>query len=138
TNNTAIFDESVHGVYSDRGVVYLLRKYRLEWLIGGFLILAGLFIWMNVVSLVPSEESYGRRDQAAAKGKESAAGLTNLLRRSIPRKEIFRVGYWEWKKSLGPQSSITKTKLDRIQATADQENDPLAAYNRISAILKER
>jgi len=133
-----IFDELYHGVSSDRGVAYLVRKYHLQSLIIGILVLAGLFVWKNASSLVSSSESYRLSKSDAAVGKESAAGLTNLLRRSIPAKSIFRVCYLEWRKSLGVQSAVLKTKLNRIQAIADQETDPLTAYNAVSKIVNER
>jgi hypothetical protein len=87
---------------------------------------------------VPSSESYRSARSDVAIGKESAAGLTNLLRRSIPSKSIFRVCYLEWRKSLGAQSTVLKTKLNRIQTIADQEANALTAYNAVSKIVNER
>lgn len=133
-----IFDELYHGVSSDRGVAYLVRKYNLQSFIAGILVLAGLFVWKNASSLVPSSESYRSSTSDIAAGKESAAGLTNLLRRSIPAKSIFRVCYQEWRKSIGAQSTLLKTKLNRIQTIADQQSDPLTAYNAVSKIVNER
>lgn len=140
-----IFDEYHNGVQATPGVAALARKYQLEGLFFGILVLAILFLWKHSVSLVPpfDEADLLQRD-GSARGKESSAGLTNLLRRNIPARQILSVCYQEWKKS--PVSKgLTKNKVGRIDLMIQQENqlplrqrDSRSVYNRISEILKER
>lgn len=144
--NTVIFDEYFHGIAANPGVAALARRYRLHGLIAGILTLVGLFIWKNSISFVPPHpDSGGSRNGYAAEGKDSAAGLTNLLRRSIPAKEILTVCWQEWKKSHAQTVARTKNQLERMESEYQAERsaslrqrDPAQAYNKISRILKER
>ena len=54
SGSNVVFDEAHLGVMESSGVAMLMRKYRLHWLAGGLVLLAGLFIWKNSVSLVPA------------------------------------------------------------------------------------
>ena len=139
-----IFDEYHNGVQAAPGVAALARKYQLEGLFFGILVLAILFLWKQSVSLVPPyDEADLLQMDASARGKESSAGLTNLLRRNIPARQILSVCYQEWKKSIG--KGVPKNKVERIDLMIQQENqlplrqrDSRSVYNRISEILKER
>lgn len=140
-----IFDEYHNGVQAAPGVAALGRKYQLEGLFFGILVLAILFLWKHSVSLVPpfDEDDLLQRD-GSARGKESSAGLTNLLRRNIPARQILSVCYQEWKKSPAGKG-LAKNKVERIDSIIQQENqlplrkrDSRSVYNRISEILKER
>ena len=141
-----IFDEYFHGVAANPGVASLARRYRLHGLIAGILILVGLFIWKNSVSFVPAyPDSAGGRDGAAAAGKDSTAGLTNLLRRSIPVKDILAVCWQEWRKSQAAAVVRTKDQMHRMESVYSAElsaslrqRNAAQAYNRIGEILKER
>ncbi|HTR42984.1 MAG TPA: DUF4350 domain-containing protein, partial [Pseudomonadales bacterium] len=53
-NKNVVFDEAHLGIVETSGVAALMRKYRLEGLAGGLILLAGLFIWKNSASLVPA------------------------------------------------------------------------------------
>ncbi len=82
------------------GVAALMRKYRLEGLAAGLLVLAGLFIWKNSISLVPPLADEAREHFVA--GKDSAAGFVNLLRRSVRPRDLLAACFAEWKKSVAP------------------------------------
>lgn len=138
-----IFDEYDHGVAYDPGVATLMRKYRLQWLVAGVLLLAALFVWKSSASLVPPyrDEEDGSR-YSLFRGNDAAAGLANLLRRSVPAGSLFAVCYQEWKKS---QKTKYAVKLDRIESIVKEQQqlsprrrDPVESYNHVSRILAER
>lgn len=144
SKKTVLFDEYDHGVAYDPGVASLIRKYRLQWLVAGALLLAGLFVWKSVASLAPryGELEEGESKFSLSRGSDASAGMANLLRRSISPGNIFQVCYQEWKKS---QKSRYPTKLARIesivmeeQRQAPRNRNPVEAYNRVSRILEER
>ena len=134
-----VFDEYHHGIASEAGVMYLARKYDLEWLFGIFFLLALLFIWKNAMPLVPPERE---RQETRESGKESVAGLTNLLRRNIPEPRLLDVCYAEWQKSGKNISGKDRGMMEDILAgqkrkPARQQDLP-AAYNALSRALKQR
>lgn len=140
-----IFDEYFHGTAKRPGVAALMRNYDLEFTLILLIILAGLYIWKNALPLVPVPESERKVDVSSALGKDSSAGLTNLLRRNIPAKEILRVCYEEWKKSASIRRSVSSEKLSRLDTIAAQgkkrrfdSHRSVQTYNQVSEVLKEK
>ena len=138
-----IFDEYHNGIMASPGVASLARKYQLEGLFFGILILAGLFLWKSSSPLVPPYSEDGTESDFA-RGKESAEGLMNLLRRNIPARQLLSVCYQEWKKSVASKG-LTKRKLEQIDSIIEAQNqipvrqrNQLSTYNRISEVIKER
>jgi hypothetical protein len=143
-NRNVVFDEAHLGVSEQPGVATLIRRYRLHGVIAGLLLLAGLFVWKNAVSLVP------RRPQEPGaeyvEGKEAAAGFVNLLRRSIPTAEILAVCFSEWKKSvpgqfsnrLSARAGQAEKAFQAEQARNAGDRDPVRAYSTITTILQKR
>lgn len=132
----AVFDEGHHGVVEASGVAGLMRKYRLGGVVGALVLLAGLFIWKNSLSLVPPPVETTRTDYLP--GKDAAAGFVNLLRRNIPPAEILDVCFEEWTKSLNRAASHTIAGVDRASEIMEtrRERDPVLAYQQISKALK--
>ncbi|MCI0602634.1 hypothetical protein L0156_06435 [bacterium] len=136
---SVIFDEYHHGIASDSGVMYLARKYDLEWFLSAFVLLALLFIWKSAAPLVAPEQESVMTPQS---GKESIAGLTNLLRRNVPVQQLLSVSFSEWQKSA---KNITEAKQKEMESIvvgekakpARQRNLP-AAYNALGRALKQR
>ncbi len=136
---SVIFDEYHHGIASDSGVMYLARKYDLEWFFLAFVLLALLFIWKSAAPLVAPEQEPVIIPQS---GKESVAGLTNLLRRNVPEKLLLSVSFSEWQKSA---KRIPEAKLKEMESIvvgekakpARQRNLP-AAYTALSRALKQK
>jgi hypothetical protein len=138
-----VFDEAHFGIVESGGVAVLLRKYRLEWLVAGLVLLAGLFIWKNSLSFVPLPASRGGEEFVA--GKDAAAGFVNLLRRNIAPGEVLNVCFAEWTKSLRRAGTHTITRVDEAQAAIEAENkrspkarDAVRTYREICRILKTR
>lgn len=136
-----VFDEAHLGVVESSGVAVLMRKYRLHGVMGALVLLAGLFIWRNSVSLVPPPPEESR--QEFVPGKDAAGGFVNLLRRNIPPAKILDVCFTEWTKSLTRGGPHTISSVDRASAIMEAEvarharqRDPVQAYQEISRALK--
>jgi hypothetical protein len=141
SGRNVIFDEAHLGVTERPGVATLMRKYRLEWLIAAVILLAGLFVWKNSVSLVP----YGSNDAARSyvAGKDAAAGFDNLLRRSIPKRDLLAVCFAEWKKTAANTAQYAGSRMHQAEEAFQAENarpekdrDAVRAYRTISRILR--
>jgi hypothetical protein len=134
-----IFDETHHNVFDQPGVSMLLRKYRLHGLIIGLLVLAALFIWKNVTSLVPpiGAEKFASGGNEIVSGRESFAGFVNLLRRGIAPKELLATCMAEWKKNLPQGRASSDPKLETIERRARETDQSrlVQAYNEITRIV---
>jgi len=144
-NTTLVFDETHLGVSESPGIMSLARQYRLHGLLAGLLVLVALFVWKNAVSFVPphDEESGTLRGEPTA-GKDAAAGLVNLLRRTIPQRNLTLVCFEEWKKSFAHRKEFA-AHLARAQTVVDAERSrppgkrqPVETYREVCRILAER
>lgn len=142
-NRRIVFDEAHFGIVESPGVSGLMRKYHLQGLAAGLLLLAGLFIWKNATSLVPPHTDEPVREFVA--GKDAASGFVNLLRRNISARDVFGVCFAEWKKSAAPSGKFSAARLQQAEALFRSEDslpqksrDPIAAYKRISETLGNR
>ena len=135
-----VFDEYHLGISDNPGVAYFVRKYRLEWVVAGLLLLAGLFIWKNALPFIPPDRSESA--SSLTKGKESIEGLTNLLRRNIPEQNLIAVCWEQWNKGRSffrGASRLNKNKLEGIDSKIKGKQDKVfEAYNEIAEMLKER
>jgi hypothetical protein len=140
-NRRVVFDEAHFGIIEEGGIALLIRKYRLHGLALALLVLAGLFVWKNSLSLVPplAAEKLARH----VVGKDSTAGFVNLLRRNIPTQDVLNVCFTEWTKSLLMGRHYTITGVDQAQAEMEAENarpprerDPVSVYRRICHALR--
>ncbi len=141
SGKTVVFDEAHLGVAETSGVAALMHKYRLQGLVAGLVLLAGLFIWKNSTSLVPLPAEEKQADHVA--GKDSAAGFVNLLRRSIAPRDLLNTCYDEWKRTAALSGKYSAAKLrhaDAVfqseQAIAREGRDPIKTYQALAAILK--
>jgi hypothetical protein len=71
------------------------------------------------------------------------AGLVNLLRQNIPSRDILSTCFEEWSKSFSHRQKELGETLDTIQKTVEaeqarsvRERNPVAAYKRITRMLK--
>ena len=140
-SRTVVFDEAHFGILEAPGIATLMRQYRLHGLIVGLALLAALFIWKNVTSFVPPYPE--ERNQSEVAGREAAAGFVNLLRRNIAPKDLLRVCFDEWTKSLLQNPNHSIARVDQAQAILEAENaraqterDPVRAYQEICHVLK--
>jgi hypothetical protein len=137
-----IFDESHLGIASNPGVASLARKYNLHGLAGGLLVIALLYVWMSGTSLLPAYKTGSDLEKKAIEGKDSASGLSNLLRRNVPPQQIFPLCYSEWKKSSLMQKQLEEKKVKKVEEFIkehpERTKNPVESYNKISEMLKER
>jgi hypothetical protein len=138
-----VFDEAHLGVAETSGVAVLMRKYRLHGLALGLILLAGLFIWKNAVSLVPPHEDESKRDFVT--GKNAAAGFVNLLRRNIPLRDLLAACFDEWKKSAAQSGKYSEARRRQAEAAFVTETllplrdrRPLETYREICGILQKQ
>jgi len=138
-----LFDETHLGVSEQPGIATLSRKYRLHGFLLGLLLLAGLFVWKNSLSFLPPTRPAETEAQSLIKGRESSAGVVNLLRRNLPPSELLTICLTEWKKSCGPR--VPAAQLQQIQLILNEQNslppkdrNPVDTYRRISRVLTRR
>jgi hypothetical protein len=140
-----IFDEAHLGLTQAPGTAHLIRSYRLHGFVIALFCLALLYVWNRSSSLVPRDPSSPDREDEVIAGKDSSAGLINLLRRSVPSSELLTVCLDHWKADCLARSKHPGAKLKEMELLVDSEQskprnlrDPSAGYNRISRALSER
>jgi hypothetical protein len=140
-----IFDETHLGVQEQPGVAMLARKYGLTGAVASLLLVAGLFIWRNIVSFVPPYEETEEQARAGwVEGRASASGLASLLRRNVSPAAILPVCVAEWKRSQGrgPAAALKIVAMDRIVSQEESKparaRSPVSGYRAIQQILAKR
>lgn len=126
---TVFFDEEHLGVVDASSIGGLLRHYRLHGVMFAAALLFGIFVWKNTTSFLPRVE--GPPEEIA--GRDTTAGLANLLRRSVPRSEVISVAIAEWAKPLK-----NAERAREAREIASRHADPAAAYNALASIVREK
>ena len=124
---TVIFDESHLGVVETGSIAALVRRYRLEGLIAGLLLLTAMFLWRSATRFPPPPEE--AETEAVLIGSESPSMLAGLLERHIAPETLIEVCVAEWNR-------VRPGK--RVDASAWRRADPLHAYRQIQARLQDR
>lgn len=139
-----VFDERHFGIAEKPGVMALARRYRLHGLLASLAVVAALFVWRSLVSLTPKVEDPAAQGPETL-GKGSRAGLSNLLRRSIPPSDLLAVCYDEWRHgpATGPRRTAkTDEALQDIvegqQKLPARQRDLLRSYREICQMIQER
>jgi len=132
-----IFDEEHHDVREEPGMATLARKYHLQSVVAGLILLTALFVWKNAVRFLPARKS-GADESGVVAGKESSEGYVNLLRRAIKPAEILGICVGEWRKAF-PNRPREMARIDEIfgqeQARPSRERNTVAAYQTICQSL---
>ncbi len=128
-----IFNEADLGIEETGSLMGLVRRYRLAPALGVLLGLAALFIWRGSASLAPAHEAA----KNTIEGRGSVAGLTNLLRRTIPEKQLIAVCIEEWKKAKTVLAGYQVTRLERVEKAAAQGGSVVEVYRAITKILRD-
>ncbi|HTL56140.1 MAG TPA: DUF4350 domain-containing protein [Candidatus Limnocylindrales bacterium] len=136
-----MFDEAHLGIVESGNVTSLMRKYRLGAMAAALLLLALLFVWKNTATFGPP--AMPLKVGSFIKGRESADGLVNLLRRNVVPRDLLSLCFEEWTKSLGAGTSYPIARVDRAQSVIEAENkraqtqrDPVRAYIEICRALE--
>jgi len=140
-----LFDETHLGVEEHPGVAVLLRRYHLQGVLLGLLLVAGLFVWQSSAPLVPPfPDEPGESRAALVQGRESTAGFASLLRRSVPPVDILSVCFAEWKTACArqPRAAARLADVEKImaaeQALPPGSRRPAEAWQAMQRILTER
>src|SRR5208282_4183706 len=139
-----VFDETHLGVYESPNTATLAQKYGLQGFLLGLMVLAGLFIWHNSMSLVPPARDAGTEEAGDRSGKDKSAGLVNLLKRNIPPGRVLDVCVEQWKKGLAPggqqarRAPEMEKELEDWKAGKGGVRHPVEGYLRLVRILNKR
>lgn len=122
-----LFDEEHLGVADQVSVAALIWRYRLHGVLAAAVLLFGLFVWKNATSFLPVVSEHA----AAVRGQDTTAGLSNLLRRSVPETALLSTAISEWGKVVKNPSK--REEISRLAATG---SSPADAYNAIAYALR--
>jgi hypothetical protein len=148
-HTTVVFDETHLGVMESPGIATLIRKYRLMWFVGSLIVLAGLFVWKNIVSFVPPADALSLTNAVSLTeeraGKDSIGGLINLLRQNIPPQNILAACVAEWEKSVSHRRKELGSTIDEVRDVAAanaaqpaRKHIPVESYRKICQILEKQ
>jgi hypothetical protein len=133
--SSVLFDESHFGIMENPGIASLARRYGLETTLFVLLILALLFVWAHRYTLLPkSINNTAAGPIVPGQGGESV--FVNLLRRSLPAKNLLPTSADLWRK--GTQDTAKIRKLDQLLADLNPRSSVIDQYNQISQRLNER
>jgi hypothetical protein len=137
---TIIFDEDHNDLRENPGVASLARKYHLYGVIAGLVLLAGVFVWKNMMRFIPAYATSSAEDNVVV-GKESGEGFINLLRRSIRPPAIFATCMAEWRKTFtGRARDLAHVQeiLAQEETRGPRERDPVETYRAISRAIARK
>jgi hypothetical protein len=143
-NRNVIFDEAHLGITETPGIATLMRRYRLHWLGVSLTLVAILFIWKMSMPLMPLRDSETSADYID--GKDTSAGIVNLLRRSIPSSELLATCFNEWKKSTAQAGAYSRSRIQTAETAFDKQKpgaamkqeETVRLYREISRILQRQ
>jgi hypothetical protein len=139
-----IFDEMHFGMSENPGVASLLRRYGLETLVFGMILLMALFVWKNSSSLIP-RHPYEEKSERIYTNADHESGFINLLKQNIPPAELLDLCANEWNKTASRKGAHIASEMAQIQNILNEEKlksknqiNLIHTYNRINNIFKER
>jgi hypothetical protein len=121
-----VFDESHLGMLQTGSALGLARKYRLQGLLWGFALLAGVFIWKTAEPFPPPPLDQAER--TAITGRDAQTGFLRLLERHIPPARLVEECLREWR--------LTSPRKDL--PTGLPAGDPVTAYRAIQRELTRK
>ena len=106
-----IFDESHLGLEQSGSVMALSRTFHLQGFLLGLVLLAGVFVWRNLSGFPPERALPARRT-----GRDSLSGLSILLARNVPEKNLIDTCLAERQKC--GEKRLTRTQFENASFTA--------------------
>ncbi len=128
SHRAVVFDESHFGIVESGSIAGLARKYRLQGLLAGLLILTALFLWNRSIAFPPVQEGEEDERTRPIKTNGTRGMLADLLSRHIPPQDLLAICIAEWNR-VKPDGKITED-----QNRTDE--DPVAVYRTIQESLK--
>jgi hypothetical protein len=139
-NRSIIFDESHLGVSQGSSIMLLLREFRLQRLLIGFVFVAALWIWKSSLSFVPAYSQDSTVE--IVQGKTAREGVVHLLERNISAGQLPEVCLAEWRKSRlnlnqfdAARYSVAEAVLAEYRELARNERNPVETYQALTKIL---
>jgi len=135
-----VFDEEHHGIADQANLASLIPKYRLHGVVAGLALIAGLVLWKEAVPFLPARR-VARDTRAEVRGKDADAGFINLLRRSVPPRQVIGLCVDEWEKTAGDRATDAERAQVRAVARthdAHRSRDPVAAFREIANELAKQ
>jgi uncharacterized protein DUF4350 len=127
-----VFDENHFGVVETGSVTKLMRKYRLQGPVAMLALAAALFLWRSASSFLPAREAPAT---SAVRGRDSIEGLSSLLRRGIPERDLLDACFGEWSKSVPHGVSAAKVEAEIAHLGKDH---PVEAYRAACRAITEK
>lgn len=128
SNRFIVFEEAHFGIVDSGSIAGLARKYRLQGVFVGLLILAALFLWNRSVVFPPIGETEEDGGTGLIAANDTRSTLVNLLSRHIPPQDLLKICVSEWNRVRPDQ------KIAEDQDTVGK--DPVTMYRRIQENLK--
>jgi hypothetical protein len=137
-----LIDEYRHGVSTNRGISFLLKKYHLYWF---FAYLAFIFL-LGLWHLIPHFQKPLPMESAPdTLVYSSLDGYTQLLSKTIPRKSLLDIAIDQWLKGSANRFLMEKNReavegMRKHISPGDVRKDEelIAAYNEIAQKLREQ
>jgi hypothetical protein len=110
----------------------------------GLIPLIGLFLWKNLISLLPPRDPIQENLAAEAAQRDTLSGMTNLLVNHLPRHRLLEACLQEWEKAFRHQTPTPTAKLTAarrlLQTPSPSSNPPVLSeqYHAISNLLSQR
>ena len=138
TGPRLVFDETWHGTVSSPGVMHLVRRYRLTGFLVGAGLLLGLFCWRAGTSLMPVDPTVAEAADRPLTGAEGQSGLANLLRQTIPPRQLLGSCVAEWARSPLVRRRIDDRMVAAVREMVDgaeknPRSAPVAVYRAVAA-----
>jgi hypothetical protein len=128
-----IFDETHFGIEQTGSIAALARRYRLQGLVLGLVLVSLLFIWKSAAGFPPPNTL---RPTQPVMGEDSGAAFLNLLRRNIRRDDILSTCVEEWRKMYQRKAGASlQTAVDLAESG---RKNPAQTYAQIQQILGAR
>ena len=108
-----VFDENHFGVSETGSVTTLMRRYHLQGAVVVLVVVAGLFLWRSASSFLPPRE---KLPSGTVAGRDSLDGMSALLRRAVPEKQLLEACVKEWTKSARGKTPPPVENTDPVQA----------------------
>lgn len=139
------FDETHLGVRSQASLVALMRRYRLLPLYISLILIGLLIVWRFSASLlpksnqIPEAEAFADPRRSTA-GAVATGGISGLLRRHVPAKDLLPICAERWQRSMRRSSGGAVRFEAEIQQIASEVQErsisPVEAYRKASGLLR--
>jgi hypothetical protein len=128
-----VFEEAHLGVVETGSIAGLARRYRLQGLLAGLLLVAILFVWNRSVAFPPASR-FEREKEPVVAGSDSGLMFASLLSRHIAPDSVVDVCVAEWNR-LRPNKRLPTP----LVSPGDRDRKaPLATYLKMQDELKRK